>query len=171
MKPIIVGFSNPYSNDPVPALVPRPVKSSGFCLWSALHALPSSILGHFAFNASAHKSEYTRLFDRRNLLTGALPSHVTREYKRRCAQRLLDGIARGSSVLMLGTEVLEAISPLLSSPLERVLILPQVIDGCTWRLLPHPSGRSTYFNDPVIRTLVGLALADVLQEESTNAAQ
>lgn len=82
------------------------------------------------------KEEYAAKFDRRNLVD-ELP------------------IANGSVVVLLGEEVRQAFG------LKKLLIHPQVKNKVTYRQVPHPSGRCLFYNDPVMRRLVGIMLEDL----------
>jgi hypothetical protein len=160
-RPIIVGFYNPYSFKEENALAPFPERSAGHRLWRMLADLPTIILGSQAFNASTHPSVYMHLFDRRNLFTGYYPVGGHRTWND-AARRMLPSFPQGSTVVLLGHDVMEAFSTVMSERLERVLIHPQVVDGITWRWLLHPSGRSTHYNDPAFRVLAGMLLADLI---------
>lgn len=141
MKPIIIGLHNPYSDNPKYALVPYREGSSGHRLWKTTQ-MPQAV--------------YINGFDRRNLSPIADPS--SKDLKR--FAKTMD-IPTGSTVILLGHDVLRAFVG-SGRPLKPILIHPQVHDGVTWRWLPHPSGRSTKYNDPVFRMLVGMTLSNVL---------
>jgi hypothetical protein len=164
MKPIIIGLHNPYSTVPKDALLPYPDGSAGHRLWKMF-----SVDGPRFQN----KEAYAKAFDRRNLSYGLLSDRKMQRHRdSKNALAMLATLPQGSTVFLLGKEVLDAFSPHLSRSLYPILIHPQVIDGITWRWLPHPSGRVTQYNDPVLRILVGMALAEVLRtQESLNASQ
>ena len=164
MKPILVGLNNPYSADPVHALAPYPERSAGHRLWKMLGDVDSSRLSALAFNASAYSHIYRDYFDRRNLFGARVPAApALREV---AAEKLVRGVPRGATVILLGAEVRACVGNVLSDKIKPILIHPQVIDGVTWRCLPHPSGRSTLYNDPVVRMLAGMVLADCLTKET-----
>jgi hypothetical protein len=160
MKPIIVGLSNPYSNDPANALVPWPDGCAGYRLWKMASNIGSRFLG---------QQDYIQAFDRRNLCPAAIQRRLQRRYGKYLAKKLKDTFPPGATVFLLGREVLDAFNSCVDESLQPILIHPQVADGITWRWLPHPSGRVTQYNDPVLRTLVGMALADAL--ENSHASQ
>lgn len=163
MKPVLVGLSNPYSRDPDNALAPYPDRSSGHRLWRTMTDVDISCLSGAAFNASAHQSVYMGAFRRLNLFsTTELTSNP--HVRRSAALRLLHSLPADAVVLLLGAEVRQCVGSVLSRIIKPILIHPQVIDGITWRCLPHPSGRSTSYNHPVVRMLVGMVLADCLTE-------
>lgn len=170
MKPLLIGLQNPYSPEPRNALVPFPSRSAGGRLWSVLNALPTTAhQGLDAWKAAVERDIYAKSFSRYNLLPP--DEQPTRKNCRKAAAEMLPLIAEGSLVILLGIDVLTAFSSALCKGHKRlehdevlrpVFIHPQVVGGVTWRLLPHPSGRSILFNDPITRTLAGLALSDVL---------
>lgn len=174
LKPILVGLVNPYSVYPANALAPYPERSAGHRLWKMLANVPVDDLRicPLALKASYNRRDYMDAFDRRNLFIGEVPKRLA--HRQRGTRAFVDTVPLGATVIMLGTEVSDNISAVLTGTVSRLFIHPQVVDGVTWRLLPHPSGRSTVYNDPVIRTLAGLLLADVLtaaQGVTTDASQ
>lgn len=163
MKPIIVGLHNPYSSRHEDALVPWPERSAGHRLWRMLANLPDRAVPLGAFHAHLWDHSYRDAFDRRNLCAVVNSNRkIQREYAKAKAVLMMNDIPQGATVVLLGREVLDAFNDVLSGTLYPILIHPQVVDGITWRWLPHPSGRVTQYNDPVIRTLAGLMLADVI---------
>lgn len=166
-KPILVGLLNPYSTLPNNALAPYPERSAGHRLWKTLQCVKSfdAHTGWSGFKASYDRPYYMEALDRRNLFVDRVPYEPER--RKNIAAKMLKTFPQGVTVMLLGTEVLEAFSPILEEPLFKTLIHPQVRNGVTWRLLPHPSGRSRFYNDPATKALVGMLLADVL----THAAQ
>jgi hypothetical protein len=44
------------------------------------------------------------------------------------------------------------------------LIYPVVLDGVTYRQLPHPIGRSHWYRDPVCAELAALVLEEMYEE-------
>lgn len=149
MKPILLGLSNPYSDNPRHALAPFPKRSTGWRLWRMMDGV-----------RPIDAKRYMNAFDRRNLFGTHEP--VGKAERQAIAKDFLSTIPLGSTIVLLGTDLQECISPILSGAIKRVLIHPQVIDGFTWRCLPHPSGRSPLYNDPVMRNLAGMMLAEVL---------
>lgn len=152
MKPILVGLNNPHGRRPEHALFPLPVGASGHRLWSMVSAINGMSRG-----------QYAESFDRRNLSPdmGDLP----KKRLLHLGDQMVRSIPRGSTAILLGQQVRIAVSSQLSRPLDATLIIhPQERDGIVWRLIPHPSGRCLYYNDPVARTLVGMMLADVVSQ-------
>lgn len=169
MKPFLIGLSNPYSSDPAHALFPYPPRSAGHRLWRMLHELPEHLLTTSqARHASVSKERYICAFERRNLtmVVNAKARHLTK-----MAHLHLERIPPGSQVVLLGHEVRRAFSAALRLEIRSELVHPQVIEGITWRWLPHPSGRVRLYNDPVLRMIAGMVLADALSstEERTYA--
>lgn len=174
MKPILIGLHNPYSRDPADALAPSPDKSTGAALWKMLRTVDTSYLSPPSYKAMAYKREYRLAFDRINLLDTAAFANLAarRKEARERAIELLIHIPHGATVILLGREVFDAFNWALGDQLQLMLIHPQVADGVAWRWLPHPSGRSTVYNNSVTRKLAGLLLADVLNNQrETNATQ
>lgn len=74
-----------------------------------------------------------------------------KKYSRFVRANLEDGpffFPRGTTVLVLGEEVRAAFG------LPRLLIHPLTRDGVTYRQIPHPSGRTRFYNDPDCRALI-----------------
>lgn len=159
-KPIIIGLFNPYSSNPEHALAPSPERSAGHRLWKMLNQLvvPLSSAPR-ALQAATEKHFYMEVFDRRNL---CLTLNDTRHTRCKELARQME-ITQGSTVILLGRDVLAAFT-CPERPLKPILIHPQVHGGITWRWLPHPSGRTTKYNDPAMRMLAGMLLADVIQQ-------
>ncbi len=84
----------------------------------------------------ATPEEYEQAFDRRNIKTHSLPGE-------------------GQVVVVLGEEVRKALG------LPKVLIHPVQMMGLTFRQVPHPSGRTLFYNDPVQRQLVAMLLEEL----------
>ena len=61
----------------------------------------------------------------------------------------------GRVVVGLGRDVQMALN------MPWMLIHPQVHRGVTVRLLPHPSGRNLWYNDPTNRLLAGMLLSEL----------
>lgn len=150
---IIIGLSNPHSDLAEEALAPFPERSSGWRL-----AKMASDACNVDFVTYMHQT------DRRNLLKHDQIGKENTSARAKISARwmLKFQIPKDSEVVLLGHDVFEAFSPHLSKPLERTLIHPQVIDGITWRWLPHPSGRSRHYNDPSMRALAGMLIGDAI---------
>ena len=95
MTAVIIGMTNPHSEDPAMALYPHPEGSAGWRLWKMMDAVYPTA-----------KLDYATRFRRINLLTGewSLP------LARKAAGPLLDTIALGDEVVVLGNETWEALA-------------------------------------------------------------
>jgi hypothetical protein len=171
MRTIIVGLHNPYSDDPANALAPHPEGCSGHRLWKTLSEIDAMAYApcHSALRASYDRRHYMSLFDRRNLCATEAQTR-SRSRMEILADTMSGAFERDAVVVLLGKTVLRAFNDAGAVSLKPILIHPQVDYGVTWRWLPHPSGRSTVYNDPVVKTLVGMMLADLITvQESRNA--
>ena len=147
MRPILVGLHNPHSSHPSDALHPLPIGASGSRLFS--------MIKEYARDMTVQ--DYLDGFDRKNLVAGLgiyLDTSVP-------AKVMLETLPKNATVVMLGTGVAWAFRKALQIREQFPLIHPRVADGITWRMIPHPSGRSTLYNDPTMRALVGMMLADL----------
>lgn len=141
MKPILVGMNNPLSSRPEHALWPEPVGCTGWRIWRMLNVA-----------CDATPEEYTETFERMNLLNARV---WNREEAAEAALGLWEKW-QGREVALLGDEVYYALG------LPRVpKILPQEYNGVRFRRVPHPSGRSHWYNNMVNREMVGLLLEDM----------
>lgn len=133
MKPLLVGESNPYGSDPEYALFPNPGNSAGARL--------ARILG-------MDVSAYLRAFDRVNLIPGMVcPCDRHRGgWCPPCARAAAKGLTAPFRVL-LGARVTAAHGAQFH-PFTTVEFGGGERRGW-WLLLPHPSGRSRLWNDPV----------------------
>jgi len=132
VKPLIIGESNPYSDDPRCALLPWPRGATGDRL--------REILG-------LTDKEYLRAFDRRNLLVGAGWSAPR---ARSAADLILLNLTfqPRPALILLGRKVSAAFGfrdARLPGEAPPAGPLPRVV------LLPHPSGRCRAWNDPLVR--------------------
>jgi hypothetical protein len=142
MTAVIIGMTNPHSEDPAMALYPHPEGSAGWRLWKMMDAVYPTA-----------KLDYATRFRRINLLTGewSLP------LARKAAGPLLDTIALGDEVVVLGNETWEALElPVRIIPLGKV-----VVKGTTYYKFPHTSGRNRYYNDEMNRWWAGSLLAQI----------
>jgi hypothetical protein len=143
MKPVLIGINNPVSTAPGHELYPLPVGCTGHRLWRML----AERLPHVTAR------DYREAFDRRNLVRGLV---VTRQVAQHNASLIFAELwGSGRTVVLLGRDVQKAFG---HPPL---LLHPQVIGGCTWRQLPHPSGRNPWYNDPEHRRLAGVLMEEL----------
>jgi hypothetical protein len=143
MRPIILGMNNPLGPDPHYALWPDPPGCAGWRLWKML----SDVSG-------AGKRQYISAFDRRNILSSQ--TWAGRE-AREAGGRVWAEVAPGQLVVVLGRQVEWALG------LERgPLIHPREVRDVTVRLVPHPSGRNLFYNEPANRLMVGTLLEEIM---------
>lgn len=137
-------MNNPHSSDPRHALAPYPEGVAGHRLWRMLHDV-----------SGASRTEYMRVFDRRNLLSAPRWDPVA-------ARRESDDLwptLEDRTVLILGQTT------------RNVLWLPEApplswrtTQRVRWCLVPHPSGRNRWYNDEINRLAVGMRLEALLEE-------
>jgi hypothetical protein len=121
-------------------------------------------------------TDYIRTFERRNLVRGM---HYDRQRARARAYEMLCELRdSGRTIVLLGAAVREAFDfclkgsgdMLTSSPvmgergLPPLLVHPQEAGGCTWRQIPHPSGRNLFYNEPKNREIVALLMEELYND-------
>lgn len=142
VRPLIIGMNNPRSVAPEHALYPLPEGCSGNRLWRMLYDV-----------AGTSMRSYVDGFERRNLVVGEWNKL---EARRRATEMCANGLIHDRHVLLLGEEVRMAFG------LEKQLIHPLIrFGGAVFRQLPHPSGRTHWYNDPTHRLLAGLVLEEM----------
>ena len=141
MKPLLIGMNNPISLTPGHELYPAPEGCTGHRLWKMLNA-----------RTGASRVGYLETFERRNLVR--LKTYNATIARLNAGDIFKELMGTGRVVILLGRDVQKAFS------IPPLLIHPQVIGGCTWRQLPHPSGRNLWYNEPE-----NLRLAELLMEE------
>jgi hypothetical protein len=134
---------NPLSRDPEHALYPSPPGCTGHRLWQLLRIRQPGVT----------EQQYLRAFDRRNLVAGREWDTLTGEMNAVIMTSEL--WCSGRTVLLLGEKVRRAFG------LEKLLVHPQERDGCTWRQLPHPSGRNAWYNAQDNRRVASLLLEEL----------
>lgn len=94
-----------------------------------------------------------RQTQRANLLSDRV---LPRDYRGAAGRRgaYLGPLVAGRTVVLLGGAVAAAMGH----------TAPPLVwgTGCPWVLVPHPSGRNLWYNNPVHRAAVGILLADIL---------
>jgi hypothetical protein len=97
------------------------------------------------------RRQYLDGFERVNLVCG-------RAWDRALAERnasALPSLYAGRIIVVFGEECRRAIG------LEKLLVHPIEQHGVTWRQLPHPSGRCTWYNDAEARDLAASLLIEL----------
>ena len=140
-KPILIGMNNPISFESGHELFPAPEGCTGHRLWRLLTA-----------RTGASRKDYLETFERRNLVRGSV--FIKMAARTRAAEITRELFGSGRVVVLLGREVQSAFA------IPPLLVHPQVIGGCTWRQLPHPSGRNMWYNEPE-----NVRVAELLMEE------
>lgn len=162
LKPILMGQNNPLSTRSGHELYPAPDGCSGHRLWQMLNE-----------RTGASRRAYLDSFDRRNLVVARTYDRTharARAYELMCELR-----DSGRTIVLLGQEVRAAFDFVLKSAapfqlgdkpigLPPLIIHPQEAGGCTWRQIPHPSGRNLWYNDPENRKVVELLLEELYVE-------
>lgn len=141
MKPVILGLNNPHSSDPKKALGTEPVGSAGHRLWLMVKCAANRAGLDFEEN------DYLGTFDRRNLSNEKFFDY--QEAKRQRPEVLAS--IRSRTVVMCGTGVLRALG---LSHTGFHLDMQQGV-GFTYYTIPHPSGLTRDYNDPLVRARVG----------------
>lgn len=142
-KPVLIGMNNPLSTDDEHALWPHPEGCTGHRLWCMLRER----LPHVG------RKDYLDTFERRNLVRGIA---FSRALARQEAARVFAAMwGSRRTVVLLGEDVRRAFEH------PRLLVEPQVIGGCTWRQLPHPSGRNMWYNSPEHRKMAGVLMEEL----------
>lgn len=147
-RPVLIGMNNPLSSDPRHALFPAPEGCTGHRIFMMLQSQ----------NPGLSRADYLRVFDRRNLLQArAWDARAARG----AAPALWAGLA-GRRAVVLGSATRAALG------LPRV---PEVRwgedGGVWWCLLPHPSGRCLWYNDPAQRAVAALLLDELYHAHET----
>lgn len=145
-KPILWGMNNPLSSSEGHQLYPAPEGCTGHRLYKMLHER----LPH------VNRRNYLDTFDRRNLVTGRQWSSTLGHAEAERAFAALWG--SGRTIVLLGEDVRRCFGH------PRLLVEPQEIGGCTWRQIPHPSGRNIWYNSARHRKMVGVLLEELYEE-------
>lgn len=141
-RPILLGMNNPLSSNPRHALFPHPPGCTGWRIWQMLRDF---------CDEEVTRAQYIAAFDRRNLVDDKVWDRG----------KALDGVDRLIAAVRRRTVVVFGEAPRVALRLPKLLMHPQIIDGVTWRQLPHPSGRCRWYNDPENRAVAGALLAEL----------
>jgi hypothetical protein len=168
MKPIIVGMNNPISTRPGHELYPAPEGCTGHRLWRMLNS-----------RTGASRLQYLDTFERRNLVRAVAWDRLAA--RARAYEMMQELRGTGRTVVLLGQSVREAFDFALRGDgelefqygLPPLLVHPQEAGGCTWRQVPHPSGRNLWYNAEENRKVVELLMEELYVEyqRRTQAAE
>lgn len=142
-KPMLIGMNNPLSTRPGYELFPAPAGCTGHRLYEMLRERVPEVL----------RRGYLDTFERRNLVQGLTYDRASAKAAADLIYAELWGSKR--TVVLLGEDVRRAFGH------PRLLVEPQLIGGCTWRQIPHPSGRNFWYNKPENRKMVGVLLEEL----------
>lgn len=158
MKPILIGMNNPLSTRPGHELYPAPEGCTGHRLWRLLNA-----------RTDASRVQYLDTFERRNLVTAKEWDRLAARARAYEMWQELKGTGR--TIVLLGNSVRESFDYIArgdfsvlgadSTGLPPLLVHPQVAGGCTWRQIPHPSGRNTWYATQENRKVVELLMEEL----------
>lgn len=143
-RPVLLGMDNPYGADPSMALYPLPARSAG---------------GRLMKISGLTMSAYLQLFDRRNVLDCGWDARRARER----APTLRAELA-GRTVVALGAQVNSVMRG--GTPHELAPPFRWTPDGHGGWIakVPHPSGRGTFYNDPVNQELLRIFLEELTEQ-------
>ncbi len=142
MQPILVGMNNPINKHPRYALWPRPRGSTGYRIWKMLNS-----------RTGVSPEEYAERFVRLNIVNGYW---LWADVMRAAPGKWQEVRGHGGPVVLLGQSVLRAFGLPKVQPVHW-----QEQRGTRWCMIPHPSGRNLWYNDPVHREVVALLLEEL----------
>jgi len=157
-KPLLIGMNNPVSLRAGHELYPLPEGCTGNRLWKMLHQ-----------RTNASMREYVDTFERRNLVRAVAWDRT--KARARAYETIVELRGKGRTVVLLGNAVREAfdwvlrgeglLDPTCAAGIPPLLVHPQEAGGCTWRQIPHPSGRNLFYNDEKNREVVAMLLEEL----------
>lgn len=134
-------MNNPYGADPAMALYPLPARSAG---------------GRLQQMSGLSRTEYLRVFDRRNVLTGEWAAARARE-----ASPALRTELQGRTVVLLGAPVNSVMRGGTEHELAPSFRWTPDGHGGWMARIPHPSGLNHFYNDPLHRTLLEIFMREL----------
>lgn len=151
-KAILIGMNNPHSTAAEHALYPAPVGVAGWRLWTMMDQA-----------AGLPRSEYVRIFDRRNLVRG--------DWRRDLAATNAAVMFRKQRidecrVVLCGAQVVEAFRKAGAKVDEQphfTWFRPGPSPLGKWAIIPHPSGRSHTWNDKAVRDAAKIFFAELVE--------
>lgn len=144
-------MNNPVSTLPGYELYPLPKGCTGNRIYEMLKSRVPNVT----------MRQYTDFFERKNLVRGV--DYDNTRAKARAYELMLELEGSGRTVVLFGQDVRAAFGH------PRLLIHPQVIGGCTFRQLPHPSGRNFWYNNPDNTKLAALLLEELYTAQMETA--
>lgn len=139
MRPVLVGMNNPR---PDAALIPWPMGCAGWRLWRMVHEV-----------CGVSRAEWCRRTVRVNLLDSQIWDPLAAARRGEELWRTLED----RTVVVLGAATRAALrlnpTPVLSW---------SVSGGVRWCWVPHPSGLCREYNDPLVRTVVGMRMEELI---------
>lgn len=178
-KTCLIGLNNPYGTSPHFAIYPAPVNCAGWRLWRLL----ADYVEGEKLVQKLWRTDYTRAFDRRNVLSATTWSAA--EARRAGADALR--AMRGRRVIVLGAQTADALglrrtglgvwsdhhvlSELSLQPTPASTDAPPVSDRVSYTCLPHPSGRCREYNVPLVRRDAGRILWEEFGRHQPLAAE
>lgn len=145
-KPVLIGMNNPLwrkGGDEKYALYPAPEGCTGYRIWQLLNE-----------RTGAMRHDYIETFDRRNLIQGPF-GWDTNIAEEAAAKLYAEFFGTGRVIILLGQDVRRAFR------MKQHLLHPIEDAGCTWRQVPHPSGRNQWYGKPENRNLVAILLEEL----------
>ena len=141
-RPYILGLNNPDSPEPGRALDTRVRGSAGWRLWQMANEI-----------SGVSEKDWLAQTQRVNLLSDQI---LPKDYRKAAARR----------GLWLGTMIQERTVILLGSDVARAMLHeePPFVwqKRRNWVMIPHPSGKNLFYNNPVNRAAAGILLSDLL---------
>ena len=149
-RPILLGMNNPvYPDRP---LWHEPAGCTGARVLALLRSKRPDVTD----------KQYLQAFDRRNLLYAA---EWDADKAAVAADTLVRGLEdTGRRVLVLG----ETVRKLVGLP-QRARLCEVRWRGCSWRSVPHPSGRCRWYNEAFAREVVSLILQEMYEEATSGS--
>lgn len=151
MRPLLIGENNPQSLKPGHELYPLPEGCAGNRLWHMIDDVY-----HIKYGKRLYPSDYLNAFERRNLV-------IAREFnmpraRLRAGVMMQELLCSSRQVVLLGRQVQKAFGLPPFEPLTY-----ELIGGCRFYAVPHPSGRNMWFNDEKNRVAAGNLLLSLME--------
>lgn len=141
-RPVLLGMNNPVSSNPDHALYPHPPGCAGYNLQQM---------------SGLSRSEYLRLFDRQNLISG----RAWNEAEARAARPELRERLAGRTVVLLGSPVNSAMRAGTDHELAPIFVWRPDGHGGWMAKVPHPSGLNRQYNQPLVRECLAIFMQEL----------